>query len=150
MTFHDLIGKLLTVDGVVDGAPDGNIGSDIVPNRIAIGVFFTCRNHREHNAAVFHAVAYPKFQIFLLRSDCHRWRDTYESQLAAARCGISVIFIKEDKHQLTEIIFLTGIPRVSLNDQLLPRLKTHQSIRTRANRIFSECFFVIPFLRNNS
>lgn len=39
MTFHDLIGKLLTVDGIVDGAPDGNIGSDIVPDRIAIGVF---------------------------------------------------------------------------------------------------------------
>lgn len=141
MAFHHLFRQLFTINGIVNCASDSDISGHIVADRITVSILFTGRHHREDNAPVFNAIAYPEFKIILLRGHRHRRGNAHQSQLSAARGGISIIFIQKDKNQPVKVILFTRIPGISFNDQLLTRLKADQSVRiapigSRAN-VFS-------------
>lgn len=97
MAFHHLFRQLLTINGIVNCASDSDISGHIVADRIIVSILFTGWHHREDNALVFNAIAYPEFKIILLRGHRHRRGNAHQSQLSAARGGISIIFIQKDK-----------------------------------------------------
>ncbi len=116
MSFHQLIGQLLAINGVVDGAADGDVGGDIIADGITLGIFFPGRYHREDDATVLHAIAYPELQILLLWGYGHGGSDADQIQLAALRRGVGVIFVEEDEHQTVKVVFLASVVGVSLDD----------------------------------
>ena len=149
MTFENLVSQQLTVDRIIDGLTNRHISGHIVTNRIALRVLFAGRRGRQHDAAIFYTRAHPQLHA-LNGPHGQRRRNAHNPQLLALGTGKRAVFIKENKHQCVEVIFLTGVVRVGLNNQLLTRLITDQPVRPCSNRLLRVGFGVVLVSRNDA
>lgn len=70
VALHNLFSQLLTIDGVVNGPSDRDVGRYIVTDRITVSIFYP-QGPSGTRSPVLYAVANPQLQIVLLRCNGH-------------------------------------------------------------------------------